>query len=734
VRDFGVGRTRCAVAIAFVLAPTVARGSDPIARVQEVAWPARLDGELLSRVRAAAGDRLAAEVSLRAEVVPLRGDARLEVVRVLGDVDGVPLSRPVAAVLRDRSGATALLTSWFGDVPPPIAAAPRIDGASARERVRASGRPGSAGARTPELVIVPGAGASRAMWRVETDFDPHARTRPVFLVDALTGAVAVAADRALSASVRTFEHNPVATPVAEVLPLGMIDMGATNLVGPRFVAKNCVEPMPGVPCEPVHLAVADMNGDFLYPAPDIAIPADNAQLEDEFAEVAVYYHADRFDAWLGGLGFPGILCSESETGATLVANLRNPGPDGWFANAFYTGDCGYTLAFGQAQTVDFGYDGDVVYHELGHGVVERQIGAGNFLGGDRRRADAVVTDAGALNEGIADFLSIAYGGNSVMGEYIGLAGYARDAVNDFACASGLEGEIHGDSQPWTAALWAAQVELGEPFVVAVIDAIPMLAPDATFEEASAVLGTLVEAELGAAAAATVETELASRGLVDCPRIAAWDQRERGLWLYPADWIASYNPMRPPPFQISFAVPDDATSMRITYVVSDLFEWGPDYDVNLLTRQGSPITFTYEQPGGGVVYVEADSEMHWPDLDPAGLDIPVRGGEVFYGAFFNLGDDLVLIEDIRAEFELEPGGTGTTGEGSSSDGGGGGESGPAGSTTFVPTDDSGSESTGEDAVDDGGRGCGCRGASGGPGAAALLVLPLLRCRRRSWRWQ
>ena len=72
-------------------------------------------------------------------------------------------------------------------------------------------------------------------------------------------------------------------------------------------------------------------------------------------------------------------------------------------NAYWTNECdpaeGATMIFGQGSEVDFGYDGEVVFHELGHGMVS--LLTPNGLGKRTERPDAL----------LADVATEAFGGN-----------------------------------------------------------------------------------------------------------------------------------------------------------------------------------------------------------------------------------------------------------------------------------------------------------------------------------
>lgn len=656
----------------------------------------------------------------------------LEIVEIHGSLGGVPLLRPVAKVAVASDGRVVGVT-WLDPVAPLVSASARLTASEAIAVLEASGLPGSRGATLATLVVDPRPGGSVLAWRIDPPVDRATLRNPVFLVDARSGAIRQAFDRSSAAQVRAFAHNPVSTPRSAVYELFHIDEGAINLQGPYWQARNCIAENPQATCIPTPLATADMAGDFLGPTPDVDDPLSHDALEDEYAEVSAYYHADKFDAWLESLGFPGIPCRMEGQIATIVANYRGPGDaagtPGWFPNAFYTGDCDLTIALGQGEGVDFGWDGDVIYHEIGHGVVDTQLGD-DALGMPYRRPEGVVNDAGALNEGTADFLSSSFTGDPNMGEYIQTyGGFGRDNANDFLCPGDLIGEIHADGEPWTAALYEAHAEIGDAFVPVVIDSLAMFAPDASFEDAAATVVALAEASLDPAQATTVEEALAGRNLLDCVRVAPWDAVRRELWLIPPDADDKYRPMRPPPYQVLFEVPEDATVMHLTFDVTAPAKT-PIYDVNLITKRDAPIEFTYEYLGMSYE-VSADSQDFYGDITAGVLDVEVTGGERIYGAFFNLGMDLAMISNLQVEFELAPDPGTSTGATGLDDTAGSTTTGGSSEGVIAESSEDGSTggSAGQTALDDG---CNCRqGAPGGAGAWWGLLLLAAGRRRRGY---
>jgi hypothetical protein len=702
------------------------------------------DAEIERSLRAAASARgITIDAAVTFEVTSARalGGAHPQILDVRGRLGGIALTRPVARLLVDAAGDVRVAT-YHGDVPP-LRDTPIVQTADdAIAAVDATGWPGSQGATTAELRVAPRGRQSLVVWRVDPPFDRATMTNRVFEVDATTGAVRLVDDKVQSAELASFFHNPVTTPVAYLEPAHAIDPGAMNLTGPRVVARNCiVDPQtPDAECNPQPKATANLVGDFSYPTPDITDPVDNLAREDEFSEVSAYYHADKFDAWLAGFGQPGTPCQAAGVPLHIVANLRGA-QDGLIANAFYTGDCGgIEIGLGQGPSADFAYDGDVVYHEVGHGVTFQQLGGTSLFGIDPR-PHAVVDDAGGLSEGLADFYSSAYTGDPIVGDYT----IARDNGNDFSCPADMPGQSHADSEVWAGALWQIGQALGDAFVPVVLDAVALFPDGPSYEEAAEAVVATAFVELGEVEGAMAEEIFTDRNLTSCERIVAWQDFERGLWMRSASLGQPFNPMRPPSYQIEIDTPPLATRVQISFEVGYPFEGvvldGLEYDANILWNVDEPTTFEYELSPGGIYMVEAEPlSVHYdlaPDRVHGLLDVEVEGGRTYYAAFFNLQPDSIFIKSLDVQFVSAPGPGPGAGDDTT-----GGDIDPDGSGTAAPMPaDDGSTTGDATGTDDGGGGqtteldsCACRTETdrGHPAAAwwSVVVVACARRRRRA----
>ncbi len=114
---------------------------------------------------------------------------------------------------------------------------------------------------------------------------------------------------------------------------------------------------------------------------------------------------------------------------------------------------------------DSSQDGDVVFHEFGHGVSNRLVGGPqnvSCLGG---------TQAGAMGEGWSDYWAITFYNDGRVGEYatgnttngIRRAAYTVPAnpIHDSYADLGVGGfQVHRDGEVWAATLWDLRATLG----------------------------------------------------------------------------------------------------------------------------------------------------------------------------------------------------------------------------------------------------------------------------------
>jgi MYXO-CTERM domain-containing protein len=177
---------------------------------------------------------------------------------------------------------------------------------------------------------------------------------------------------------------------------------------------------------------------------------------------------------------------------------------------------------------DFAYDGDIVFHEFTHAVVHSYLPTLGSLGYDEWGGHA---EMGAMNEGWSDYFSGSFTDDPVTGEYgaVGInAGELglRDMSGDQRCPESLTGEVHDDSEPWSAALWdireAVVADQGAGAVdtldQALLLALAQSDDDESFEAQSQRVLDAVEDAFGAGLRGEAEAALTARGVLDCERV------------------------------------------------------------------------------------------------------------------------------------------------------------------------------------------------------------------------
>lgn len=561
------------------------------------------------------------------------------------------------------------------------------------------------------------------LWSVRVRPDLRTLSRPVIWVDDVTLAVERGPDHTRYEQALAYPRNPVLDATPQLFALPSLELPITRLVDARFDVRNCGDPGAIAFCDLLPVEPTDA-GDFVFDAPQTE--ADHVVEDDAFAAASIYVHADRFVEFAAAHDIPLPPCLENEAPGILLANYR--GFDGersiLVANAGYTGDCGLVAFFGQGPHADWGYDADVVVHELTHGTIAAQMGPDRVLGKSRRRIDGVVDDAGAIGEAVADFVAAVMTGDPDHAEYVATYGgrEGRSADNDLRCPNDLVGQIHADARPLEGALWEAYLEVGDDLVTPIIDAIALLSEDASFEDAAVAFEALTRAELGDTAAAAVREALERHNLIDCTRAVAASDFTGPLRLYPRYGARGrYDPMRPPSVQLSFEMPEDANTLSVDYAIAIIPEpgWSPVGDVHVLTQEGGPIDFAYTQDDEGVNFVDAAPQQHIASVNDGTFSVSATPGATVHVAFFNQGLHVVLISDIEASYAQID-----VDEGASSTGG----DDPApipGSTTG-----SGDEPHRPTALDDDG---GCQvSESQSPAPVLLLLMFTLWARSRSCR--
>ncbi|MCA1565333.1 MAG: M36 family metallopeptidase [Acidobacteria bacterium] len=172
-----------------------------------------------------------------------------------------------------------------------------------------------------------------------------------------------------------------------------------------------------------------------------------------FTETARNFQTNNYGR--GGLAADSVRAEAQDGSGTNNANFATP-PDGSRPRMQQY------LFTAATPDRDSSLDGDVVFHEYGHGISNRLIGNGSGLGG---------TQSGAMGEGWSDYWACTLGNDGLVGEYatgnttagIRRAAYTvpANAVHDSyadVCAGGCQ--VHRDGEVWAATLWDLRTQLG----------------------------------------------------------------------------------------------------------------------------------------------------------------------------------------------------------------------------------------------------------------------------------
>ncbi len=568
----------------------------------------------------------------------------------------------------------------------------RLGGEAAWQRFVANAPAGGPAApeRAPELVYRLVGGVPIMAWEVQLPLviRPEPTRRTIWL-SAESGELIDERENVFTSRARIYPENPSRTPVAIDVTLHDIDVDGPGvpLVGTRISAMNCSAVAPAVvppwhdegDCFPVARTHSDVGGDFYVALPNILHPTESMDPDDLYAELSMYAHGERFLQLMAARGLEGYRCEHS----LLLGNFRGltPSVDRDFEplnNAFFSDQCdpeqGATMVFGQGTDVDFAFDGDVIYHELGHGVVAMLAPEG--LTQANRRSDGLLVDATAINEAVADYISVMVTGDPELAEYVGRFApaqstpYIRTAENDRACPNDLAGQSHNDSEPLMGALWVARTAIGKSLDDVVLQSLTRLAPDATLEDMAArlveVAGEMQDAgQLTEADVEILARELDARSLFDCPRVVT-DAAEvaRGRTLYLRKVNAAVTPWWPGPMQLRYEIPEGAQEAVVEAELTARGD-GDASAIVLVKRSDRAIEFSYDvvrrddagDPSGAatkareVTLVGGDWDLAVPAERVGGATHRariggLRAGEIIHVAFAGTAEVDVVASSLR----------------------------------------------------------------------------------------
>jgi MYXO-CTERM domain-containing protein len=483
--------------------------------------------------------------------------------------------------------------------------------------------------------------------------------RMVVIVDAMTGEPLQIYDATLSLNqANVFPSNPVRSPALAPVTLPNDSAGGLGLRNEGVESFNCIDQQTvrsvelyGVAfdlhmCDLVPTVIGDASGDYLL------APADGGDPEDGFAEISMFHHANRaYDLFLG---WDPTLILNGGAPLTTVSNLRLPGglftgdlqsaadpeePLSPLSNAFYSpadplfsaifAVSGAALWFGQGRSADFSYDGDVVYHEFTHAVVEATIQLSQIPHLD---AYGTTYAPAAMNEALADYFSSALTGDPDVGEYAVTDLYSgataiRSLTDGDTCPSAVAGESHAEATMFSGALWDArstlpsdQEALFDRAVFQVMSTAP--SGDLAYEDMAQLIVAEVQGLVDAAAGDALDAAFTARGLLPgCTRILEYggeplegSERLFGAWLSPGRLNTGVSNQEdgwtPGVMQAHAPLLAGATKVGLSLVDVPVqtLPTGTPFTPMFLVRFGpDPITFTYgpTEANDDVIAVEAN---------------------------------------------------------------------------------------------------------------------------------
>ena len=407
---------------------------------------------------------------------------------------GLPVIGTGASVRFDRSGATRLAVVDLAAAMP-SSSTPKITAADAAKVARGL-VPMAVTDADVHLVVWRTRGEARLAWVALPKVLAGLPTSPRIVVDAQSGDLIEARDLVVFLDQTSmYATNPVKSPTLASVTLPIAPDNSGNLTSAELLSFNCIDEkqvhdvaFSGIPisvhtCELRHTALRDVNGDFIFtPA------ADNAP-GDAFSEVSMYYHASRAYQFFRGLQGDPTAQVVTDKPLRTISNLQLPPglskgnlqtagdpnkPLDPFQNAFFSpagGQLGAIFStlygfdagamwFGQGPKKDYSYDGDVIYHEFTHGVVDATLKLQSY----HLDAYGVIDAPGAMNEGLADYFSSALTGDPDVGEYASgdiapNLKAIRTLENTDTCLGTIVGEVHFDSTFFSGGLWETRKAL-----------------------------------------------------------------------------------------------------------------------------------------------------------------------------------------------------------------------------------------------------------------------------------
>lgn len=599
---------------------------------------------------------------------------------VVGRGASVRLSSSGDAILTAVDLEESLPASTVASVPPSVAV-----------KITSRVAIGTVAESDAHLVVWPlMGGGSRLAYVVLPRIPAGIPSAPRIIVDAQSGKVLEARDLVQFAKASVYRFNPTKTPQIETLdlPLSPSIEGAGKLSNAFVTSANCIDRksvkavnLGGFKanmhvCDIEQLATADVSGDFVYTPTDTAGAV--ASRSDEFSELSMYYHTSKAYEFFRGL--QGVADAQVVVDKPLrvVANLQIPAgissgnllaaadPNTaleTFSNAFFSpaggglgqifeqiyGLKGGGLWFGQGPQRDYAYDGDVVYHELTHAVVDKTLKLVAWHVDERGAIDS----PGAMNEGLADYFSSAITGDPDVGEYASKessqnAGVIRTLANKDKCPSAVIGEVHFDSTLFSGALWQARVSLPEAdrtkFDAALYKAMRSNPGrgDLGYGDLAKLFSATLETDLPSGKTA-LEAAMTDRGVLpSCDRVLEFTGApikaivpDLGGFAAPGTQSASFGEFAPGIIQVHAKSTAAAGSLVVSFTSRKAAAGGnplagqaTPYAAVVLAKFGKPITWTPNAKTGGGHDADKVVDAVGTTKQTATFEVPAGTTDVF----------------------------------------------------------------------------------------------------------
>ena len=404
-------------------------------------------------------------------------------------------------VLREKDGAVVSLfngmNSFTLDTNPKMSA----DAAAKAAYARLTNSKDLTPRFASELMIISFNGTYRLAYKIR--FAPVNPTDGrFFFVDANSGKVLRSGTSIFRSTneAKVFEFNPIRTPDPKTLELPWVADDADGYLVSKLedgyrklMAVSCPDEGETIDmgdyygempvCTLRQRANKEENGNFVYEDWTKGLSG-KFDIDDIYPEVSAYYHLQKIYDFILNIGLenftelPNHVLPDHEGKYPFIGvvnfQMASYGAGGKITlqpmdNAFYaaydpmfneyyfpsTDLEGDMLVMGQGSNADFSYDGDVIYHEFGHGIIEGLTHL-NYL--SKPDIYGFSAESLALNEGMADIFSFLITDDECLGEYTSQLSMGQEcirrATNPNIAVEDFVGESHNDGLPALAAHWS----------------------------------------------------------------------------------------------------------------------------------------------------------------------------------------------------------------------------------------------------------------------------------------